>query len=61
MSSAKTSKKIAAKGDRLNWTPLKSVQPVRLTLNNIRGRLLTDKDLNLFNQNSSSSKNIFVP
>lgn len=27
-----------AKGDRLNWTPLKDVKPVRLNADTIRGK-----------------------
>ncbi len=38
-------KKVASKGDRLNWTPLKDVKPVQLTKSLIKGKQVTSKDL----------------
>jgi hypothetical protein len=61
MKRSKNSKKFAAKGDRLNWTPLKDVKPVRLTRASISGRFLTEKDLNASNNNKQIAGNIFIP
>jgi len=38
MQLATTKKK--AKGDRLNWTPLKDVKPVKLNADTIRGKVV---------------------
>lgn len=38
-------KKIAPKGDRLNWTPLKSVKSVQLEKNLAKGKQVSLKDL----------------
>jgi len=32
-----------AKGDRLNWTPLKEVKPVKLSADTIRGKVVDVK------------------
>jgi len=34
-------KKIAPKGDRLNWTPLKEVKPVKISALQIKGRVVS--------------------
>jgi hypothetical protein len=49
-------KGIAAKGDRLNWTLLKDVKPVKLSRLNVEGRIVTTKDLK-----AKSSKIVLVP
>ena len=33
-------KRIAAKGDRLNWTPLKDVKPINLSDLNLEGKVV---------------------
>jgi len=38
-------RKVASKGDRLNWTPLKEVKPVELNKKLIKGKQVTSKDL----------------
>ncbi len=38
-------KKIASKGDRLNWTPLKDVKRVQLDLKSIKGKKVPSADL----------------
>lgn len=38
-------KKVASKGDRLNWTPLKEVKPVKLNKKLIKGKQVTLNDL----------------
>ncbi len=38
-------RKVASKGDRLNWTPLKDVKSVQLNKNLIKGKQVTSKDL----------------
>lgn len=35
--------KTKAKGDRLNWTPLKDVKPVKLNADTIKGRVIDVK------------------
>jgi len=34
-------KKVAPKGDRLNWTPLKEVKQVKISANHLKGNVLT--------------------
>ena len=38
-------RKVASKGDRLNWTPLKEVKSVELNKNLVKGKQVTLKDL----------------
>lgn len=45
MKQSTSAKKVASKGDRLNWTPLKEVKQIPLHKNSIKGRQLTSKDL----------------
>ncbi len=54
-----TKKKVAPKGDRLNWTPLKELKPVLLSNLQVKGRVLTSADLKPNPSNSSTS--LFVP
>lgn len=55
----KTAKKrVVAKGDRLNWTPLKDVKPVRLSSVQVRGHVLT---ADLKAKSTQSSKSLLVP
>jgi len=55
----KTAKKrVAAKGDRLNWTPLKEVKPVQLSFVQVKGHVLTSA---LKAKNAQSSKSLLVP
>lgn len=49
-------KKVAAKGDRLNWTPLKDVKPVKISASQIKGRVVFAKDLK-----AKSAKTLLVP
>ena len=52
--------KVAPKGDRLNWTPLKDVKPVVLNPELTKGRRL-DNNLNSFQGKNSGNLNLFVP
>lgn len=38
-------KRVAAKGDRLNWTPLKDLKPVDLSTLLVSGHALTESEL----------------
>lgn len=51
--------KVAPKGDRLNWTPLKDVKPVVLRPELTEGRMLDNKLNNL--QKNTAGLNLFVP
>ena len=53
-------RKIASKGDRLNWTPLKDVKPVQLNKNLIKGKQVTSKDLRESSP-SISTRKVLVP
>lgn len=52
-------KRVVAKGDRLNWTPLKAVQPVKLSALQVKGHVLTNSDL--IARHPHPSKFILVP
>lgn len=54
-------KGVVAKGDRLNWTPLKDVKSVRLTSSLTKGRLLTARDLSKARRSKNVSLNVLVP
>jgi hypothetical protein len=45
MKASTSQRKIASKGDRLNWAPLKDVRPVQLNKNLTKGKEITSKDL----------------
>lgn len=49
------------KGDRLNWTTLKEVQPIKLCKDLTVGKPLTTRDLSSRNNNNTFPKNILVP
>jgi hypothetical protein len=53
-------RKVASKGDRLNWTPLKEVKPVQLNKHLIKGKMVTSKDLSE-SLPSKASRKILVP
>ena len=38
-------RKVIAKGDRLNWTPIKELTPVKLSMMHLKGHVLTKTDL----------------
>jgi hypothetical protein len=44
MKTSTSQKKIASKGDRLNWTPLKDLKPVELNKKLIKGKQVSSKD-----------------
>ena len=46
MKATTSHKKVAAKGDRLNWTLLKDVKTVQLNKDLIKGKQVTLKELN---------------
>lgn len=48
-------RKPAAKGDRLNWTPLKDVKKVRITTLHIKGKVVP------VNNVEGKSSNLLVP
>lgn len=52
-------RRVAAKGDRLNWTPLKELKPVKLSSVQVKGHVLTTADLR--SRNAHASKVILVP
>jgi hypothetical protein len=43
--------KTPSKGDRLKWTPLRELKPVKLTEELVKGKVLTEKDLSRRNNN----------
>lgn len=43
------SSKIRAKGDRLNWTPLKDVKPLQLNASKIKGKVVHVKETSKLN------------
>jgi hypothetical protein len=45
MKASTSHRKVASKGDRLNWTPLKDVKPVQLNKNLVKGKQVTLKEL----------------
>ncbi|MBN9482157.1 MAG: hypothetical protein J0H46_02315 [Bacteroidetes bacterium] len=49
-------KRVAAKGDRLNWTPLKDVKPVKLSGLNVKGRVVV-----ITKDSKAKSAKILVP
>lgn len=51
-------KRVVAKGDRLNWTPLKDVKPVKLSSVQVRGHVLTSV---LKAKSAQSPKSLLVP
>ena len=57
MKSGTSYRKIATKGDRLNWTPLKDVKPVHLNEKLAMGKQLTTKDLS----KSIATRKVLVP
>ena len=57
MKSGISYRKLATKGDRLNWTPLKDVKPVQLNKTLTKGKQLTTKDLS----KSIATRKILVP
>lgn len=52
-------KRVVAKGDRLNWTPLKDLKPVMLSSVQAKGHVLTMADLKA--KNAQTSNVILVP
>ena len=42
-------KKLKAKGDRLNWTPLREVKPMDLSLLQIKGSIVQVKNSGIVN------------
>jgi hypothetical protein len=54
----KRGQRVAAKGDRLNWTPLKEVKPVKLSSVQVRGHVLTAA---LKAKSAQSQKSLLVP
>ena len=57
MKSGTSNRKIATKGDRLNWTPLKDVKPAQLNEKLTKGKQLTTKDLS----KSIATRKVLVP
>ena len=57
MKSGTSYRKIATKGDRLNWTPLKDVKPIQLNKKLTKGKQLTIKDLS----KSIATRKVLVP
>jgi len=53
-------RKVASKGDRLNWTPLKDVKSVHLNKNLVKGKMVTSKDLHE-SLPSIATRKILVP
>lgn len=53
------SAKLRAKGDRLNWTPLKDVKPVRLTACEIEGKVVHAKEMS--KRNSQEKPKLLIP
>lgn len=51
--------RVAPKGDRLNWTPLKDVSPVKLTPELTKGKVLTSLDLS--KRGNSNKSNLLLP
>lgn len=52
--SISSKKKRLSKGDRLNWTPLRDIQPVRLKECSTSSRRLSKVALSKINQNATS-------
>lgn len=52
-------KRLVAKGDRLNWTPLNEVKPVKLSSIRVKGHVLTVADLKA--RRVQTSKFVLVP
>lgn len=46
--------KVPSKGDRLKWTPLRELKPVKLTSDLVKGKVLTERDL------SPKSNNLYI-
>ena len=51
MTNISSSEKKRSKGDRLNWTPLRDVQPVKLKECSTSSRKLSKRDLSKINRN----------
>lgn len=51
-------KPVQPKGDRLNWEPLESTQPVKITSEMLVGKRLSTEDLK---RNSNSNSNFRIP
>ena len=54
-------KKNKSKGDRLNWTPLKDVKPVRLTENLTKGERVHFSSPNERSRTNTNQKVFLVP
>jgi hypothetical protein len=54
----KRGQRVAAKGDRLNWIPLKEVKPVKLSSVLVKGHILTSA---LKANSVPSQKSLIVP
>lgn len=53
--------KIASKGDRLKWTPLKEAKSIKLTSDLTKGKRLNAHDLSKAKNSNLSNHNVFVP
>ena len=53
------SAKLRAKGDRLNWTPLKDIKPVQLTACEIKGKVVHVNDTT--KRNGQEKPKLLIP
>ena len=50
-----------SKGDRLNWTPLKDIKPIKLNDDLTKGRRLNDRVLDNRSHQKSPNRDLLVP
>lgn len=60
MKASTSQRKVASKGDRLNWTPLKDVKPVELNKKLVKGKQITSNDLKKFLP-SITKRKVLIP
>jgi len=53
--------KLASKGDRLNWTPLKDVKPLSLKISNSEGRWISEIELKVKARSQNGAFNYLIP